>query len=90
MAVRDKYVRALLGESTTFNVFNEMFILGLLLYAVRELGLGAMEIGLVFTAGGIGSFVGAWFGARVTGRFGYGRVLLITLALGNTARWGSC
>ena len=62
-----------------------MFILGLLIYSVRELGLGPAAIGLVFTAGGVGSFVGAWFGARVTGRFGYGRVLLVTLIVGNAA-----
>lgn len=88
VAVRDRYVRALLGEATTFNVFNEMFILGLILYLVRDRGLGAAAIGLVFTAGGVGSFVGAWFGARVTGRFGYGRVLLVTLLIGNAAPTG--
>ena len=35
-------------------------------------------------AGGVGSFLGAWFGTRWTGRWGYGRVLTLTLALGNT------
>ena len=88
VAVRDRYVRALLGEATTFNVFNEMFILGLLIYTVRDLDMGPAAIGLMFTAGGVGSFVGAWFGARVTGRFGYGRVLLITLLIGNAAPLG--
>jgi MFS family permease len=88
VAVRDRYVRALLGEATTFNVFSEMFILGLLIYTVRDLGMGPAAIGLVFTAGGVGSFVGAWFGARVTGRFGYGRVLLVTLIFGNAAPLG--
>lgn len=87
-AVRDRYIRPLLGEATTFNVFNEMFLLGLLLYAVRDLGLGAAAVGLVFTAGGVGSFLGAWFGSQVTGRFGYGRVLLITLLIGNAAPLG--
>ena len=85
VVVRNRYVRPLLGEATTFNLFNEVFILGLLLYAVRDLDLNPAQLGLVFTAGGVGSFVGAWFGARVTGRFGYGRVLLATLILGNTA-----
>jgi MFS family permease len=85
IAVRNRYVRPLLGEATTFNFFNEIFIIGLLLYAVRTLDLNAAQIGLVFSAGGAGSFLGAWFGARVTGRFGYGRALLITLVLGNSA-----
>jgi MFS family permease len=88
IALRHRYVRVLLGEATTFNLFNEMFVLGLLIFAVRELDLGPAMVGLVFTAGGIGSFVGAWFGSRMTARFGYGRVLLITLALGNTAPLG--
>ncbi|TDC49804.1 MFS transporter [Jiangella ureilytica] len=84
-ALGNRYVRALLGEATTFNLFNEIFILGLMLFTVREVGLSPLQIGIVFTAGGVGSFLGAWFGSRVTGRFGYGRVLLITLVLGNTA-----
>jgi MFS family permease len=85
VVVRNRYVRPLLGEATTFNFFNEVFVLGLLLYSVRDLGMNPAQIGLVFTAGGLGSFLGAWFGARVTGRYGYGRVLLVTLILGNTA-----
>jgi len=88
-AVGDRYVRALLGEATTYNLFNELFILGLLLWTVRDLGLGAAAIGLIFTAGGLGSFLGAWFGSRVTRRFGYGRVLLISMAIGNTAPLGT-
>ena len=85
IALRHPVIRPLLGEATTFNVFNEVLMVGLLLWLVRDLGLSAGLIGLVFTAGGVGSFVGAWFGARVTGRYGYGRVLLVTMLLGNGA-----
>lgn len=85
VAFGNRYIRPLLGEATTFNFFNEIFLLGLMLWMVRDLHLTAGLIGLVFTAGGIGSFVGAWFGSYITGRFGYGRVLLITLILGNGA-----
>jgi hypothetical protein len=87
-AVRNRYIRPLLGEATTFNLFNEVFVIGLLLFAPRELGLGPASIGAVFVAGGLGSFVGAWFGARVTDRFGYGRVLLLTMLVGNGAPVG--
>lgn len=86
--VRHRFVRPLLGEAATFNLFNEVFMLGLLLYAVRDAHLSPIAIGAVFTAGGIGSFAGAWFGARFTARFGYGRVLLITLVVGNGAPLG--
>ncbi|QNL95090.1 MFS transporter [Aeromicrobium senzhongii] len=84
-AFTNRYIRALLGEAATFNLFNELFIIGLLLWTLRDLDLGAFATGLIFTAGGLGSFLGAWFGARATERFGYGRVLLLTMAVGNTA-----
>jgi MFS family permease len=80
-----RFVRPLLGEATTYNLFNEIFVLGLLLYAVRDIGIGPAPLGLVFTVGGVGTFLGAWYGTRVAGRFGYGRALLATVALGNTA-----
>ncbi len=85
IAVGDRYLRALLGEATTFNLFNEIFMLGLMLYVVRDLDIPAAGLGAVLVAGGIGSFAGAWFGTRLTGRWGYGRVLLTTLVTGNTA-----
>lgn len=84
-AWRHRYIRPLLLEATTFNFFNEIFVLGLLLYAVRGLELDAATIGLIFVGGGIGSFFGAWFGPRLTHQFGYGRVLLATMAVGNAA-----
>ncbi|GAB2601878.1 MFS transporter [Paractinoplanes abujensis] len=83
-----RFVRPLLGEAATFNLFNEILMLGLLLYAVRTAHLSPLAIGAIFTAGGLGSFAGAWFGARFTARFGYGRVLLVTLAAGNSAPLG--
>jgi len=88
VVIRNRYVRPLLGEATTFNFFNEIFILGLLLYTVRDLAISPAMIGLIFTAGGVGTFLGAWYGARVTGLLGYGRALLATMLLGNTAPVG--
>lgn len=84
-AVSHRIMRPLLGEATTFNVFYEILVLGLLVHTARVLKFSPTMIGLVFVAGGLGSFLGSWFGARLTDRFGYGRVLLITLILGNTA-----
>lgn len=88
VTLRHRYVRPLLAEATTFNLFNEVFVLGLMLFVVRDAHVSPVAIGAVFTAGGLGSFVGAWFGARATARFGYGRVLLATLILGNGAPLG--
>jgi MFS family permease len=85
VAVGNQYLRALLGEATTFNLCNEVFMIGLMLYVVRDLGIPAAGLGAILVAGGVGSFAGAWFGTRIAGRWGYGRVLLATLLAGNTA-----
>lgn len=85
IALGNRYIRPLLGESTTYNIFSEIFFLALMLILVRDLDFSAAAVGLVFTMGGAGSFLGAWFGARFTRRYGYGRVLLTTLVIGNLA-----
>jgi hypothetical protein len=89
VVVANRYIRPLLGEATTFNLVNEVFILGLLLWTVRDLDLGPGPLGLIFTAGGAGTFVGAWYGTRIAKRFGYGRALLVTMLVGNTAPLGA-
>ena len=83
ITLANRIVRGLLGEATTYNFFNEIFMLGLTIYAIRHLHLGAAGLGLILMVGGFGSFLGAWFGTRATARFGYGRVLLATLIVGN-------
>jgi MFS family permease len=85
VAVGNPYLRALLAGATTFNLFTEVFMIGVMLYAVHDLGLPAAGIGAIMVAGGVGSLVGSWFGVRLTSRFHYGTVLLATLAVGNTA-----
>ena len=85
IVARNKYLRPLLSESTNYNLFFELFFVGLMIFAVRDIGLSPALIGLAFTIGAVGTFLGAWFGARVAGRFGYGRVLLVTFLVGNSA-----
>ena len=53
--------------------------------AFRDLGIPAGGLGLIFVAGGVGSFLGASVGTRIAVRWGYGPVLLATLITGNTA-----
>jgi hypothetical protein len=68
VAVGNRYLRALLGEATTFNLCNEVFMIGLMLYVIRDLGIPAAGLGAILVAGGAGSFAGAWFGTRIAGR----------------------
>lgn len=85
LAVGNPVLRGFLGGATTFNLFNEVFFLCLMLYLVQEVGASPAAVGVVLLAGGVGSFLGAWSGSRLSRRYGYGPVLITTLAIGNTA-----
>jgi MFS family permease len=82
---RSRKLRALVGEAATFNAANEVFMIGLLLWLARDLRVSAALIGLIVSAGAVGAFAGAGIGARLSARYGFGRTMLSTLAIGNGA-----
>lgn len=85
VAVRNPVLRGFLAGATTFNLFYEVFVLCTMLYLVDVLSASPVAVGGVLVAGGVGSLIGSWFGPKLSRRFRYGRVLLGTLALGNSA-----
>jgi MFS family permease len=68
----DRILRVLVGCSATTNLFGRMFLAVYVLYMTRDLGLGPVGVGLVFSTGGVGALVGALAAERVTRRFGPG------------------
>ena len=82
---RSRYLRALLGEAATYNVAYQVFSIGLLLWLVRDLGLSPAVIGLVLGLGAVGGIAGAAAGDRLSGRYGFGPTMLVTMAIGNGA-----
>jgi predicted MFS family arabinose efflux permease len=62
------------GIALHFLFVNVIYTL-LVIYAVRELGVGPAPLGVVFAALGPGFLVGALLAPRVAGRFGPGRVM---------------
>ncbi|CAN5793882.1 hypothetical protein BH24ACT5_BH24ACT5_18430 [soil metagenome] len=76
-------LRPLLGEAATYNLFNEAFVTALLIYTAGAVGLSAAVIGGIFVLGAIGALLGATMGHAVSERLGFGRALLVTMAIGN-------
>lgn len=83
--LRHRTVRALAGEATCWNLGNEMFILALTVLIVTKRSDGALALGLVLMAGGVGAVLGASVSDRLTRRYGYGHSLIAAMLLGNTA-----
>jgi MFS family permease len=78
----NKILRALGGGVAMWNIFENARNTILVLYLSRELGLSAGRIGLIFAVGSVGFFIGAFFPSRLVKRFGLGRTLVWTLAIG--------
>jgi MFS family permease len=76
---------ALAATSATMTFFGRMFNAVYVLYMARDLGLGAVGMGLVLATGGLGSLAGALVAGPVTRRLGIGRALIVAqLAFGLT------
>jgi MFS family permease len=76
-------LRAQAGCTATSNFFSNVSFAIILVFAVRELGLSAAVIGIIFSIGALGSFAAAFTATRLSSRFGIGPT---TIAVGTL--WG--
>jgi MFS family permease len=84
--LRHPYMRPSLISTAAINFFGLGFFTILLVYAVRELGMNAAQVGLAFTLGNIGLLAGALFASRATRLLGgIGRTLVLA---GAAMGWG--
>ncbi|MEA2526323.1 MAG: hypothetical protein QOF73_3550 [Thermomicrobiales bacterium] len=73
--VRDPILRTLAGATASGNIFESARSAVLVLYMSEDLGLKPGAIGLVFAAGSVGFFLGAFLPAWTARRFGLGRAI---------------
>jgi MFS family permease len=64
-----------------WQVLHHMQIAVLILFATREMGLGAGAIGVVYMAGGAGCVIAAALAERISARLGIGTVIVLGLGL---------
>ena len=65
----------------SWNLFGHIGFPVFVLFAVRDLGLGAGAVGVIFSVGAVGNLLGAAVCSRITGRIGIGRAVLYSQAL---------
>ena len=81
----NRYLRAIAACTATANLFSNIALATYIVYAVRDLGLSPVQIGIVFGLGNIGAIVGALSADRVRRALGVGRSILVSAATGGPA-----
>jgi MFS family permease len=79
--IRHEYVRGMAASVAIFNFFGNVGGAIILVYFVRELGLSAATIGVVFALGNVGFLVGAFVAKRIETRIGVGRTIVGSMVL---------
>lgn len=76
----NRYLRWIAASTATFNFFGNVIGSIFLVYAVRELGLGPVAIGLIFSVASVGYLVGVLITRRLSTRFGVGPTIVLGAA----------
>jgi MFS family permease len=76
-----RWLRSIAATTGTSNFFGNVMGSILILYLVRDRGLGAAAIGFAFSVGSLGVLAGALTTSRITARIGVGR-MLVAMAIG--------
>ena len=77
---REKIVRRMAMLTGGMN-FVEASVPLLLIVTAQQMGASAVEIGLIFSAGGIGGVLGAWVGGRIQRHLSFGQVIIGVVVL---------
>ena len=78
----NRYLRGIAASTATSNFFSNVAYATFIVYAVRDLGLTPLEIGLTFGLGNVGAIIGALVADRLARRFGVGRTIVGSTLLG--------
>ncbi len=78
----NRYLRGIAASTATSNFFSNVAFATFIVYAVRELGLTPLEIGVTFGLGNVGAVIGALSADRIARRFGVGPSMVGATLLG--------
>jgi MFS family permease len=82
---RQPILRAMAMTAGLTQLFGRMVFAVLLLYLVREVGLGAAGVGTIFSLGSVGFVAGALIAGRVSAALGVGRTIAVAAVLASSS-----
>jgi len=72
----NRVLRSIAATTATSNLFSSISFATLILFAIHDLQLDAVQIGLAFALANVGAIVGAIVAGRVARRIGVGKILM--------------
>ncbi|MEO7262643.1 MAG: MFS transporter [Jatrophihabitantaceae bacterium] len=85
----NRVFRDLLTQSAWFNFVQSGFITIFVVYAIRDLRLTPLQLGIVLGAIAVGALCGSMIANRVRNALGLGRTMLIAILLGTLCQLGT-
>jgi MFS family permease len=79
--LKHPYIRPITLEAATYNIFSEMIMTLILIYAKQDLHLSAGVIGLFFSFDGIGAILGSILTGFVVKKIGIGPATIISMVV---------
>lgn len=68
----NRYLRAMVGEAATYNLFSNWIYTLFILYVVQELKIDSVTLGFMFAVGSIGALIGSMMAEKAAKSFGLG------------------
>jgi len=75
------YLRALSWANATANMFSQVIMTVIVLYATRDLAMRAGMLGLIIATGSVGALIGSVGASQLAERIGIGRTIVVAMAL---------
>ncbi|WP_061295475.1 MFS transporter [Herbidospora cretacea] len=79
--LRHRVLRMLAVQAALFNLFEQIVLTLYLLFGVRELRLGAGQLGLILTTASVGGLIGVLLSGRAAAAIGTGRCIVISMVV---------
>ncbi len=82
LVLRETRLRAIAACTATANLFTAMIFAVIILYAVQQLGMNALSLGVMFAMGSVGTLLGALAAGKLAVRLALGRTIVLSVLVG--------
>ncbi|WP_322923421.1 MFS transporter [Paenibacillus campi] len=78
----NKYLRAIAGEASTYNMFSQVMAAVSIIYITKQLQITPALLGIILSTASIGSIIGSLIAKRLGDKYSLGSIIIVTMMLG--------